>query len=141
MVQKVSEVMTPAPVAVQPGLPARDAARAMRDYGIGAVLVTEKNGRVTGLVTDRDIVVRAVADGRDPGSTPVSEACSKRLVTAMPGEDADVAVRRMREHGVRRIPVVDGHDVAVGMLSIGDMAIERDERSALADISAQPSNA
>ena len=140
MAQKVSEVMTPAPVAVQPGLPVRDAARAMRDYGIGAVLVTE-NGRVTGLVTDRDIVVRAVADGRDPGSTPVSEACSERLVTAMPGEDADVVVRRMREHGVRRIPIVDGQDAPVGILSIGDMAIERDEGSALADISAQPPNA
>jgi signal-transduction protein with cAMP-binding, CBS, and nucleotidyltransferase domain len=68
MAQKVSEVMTPAPVAVMPGQPVRDAAQAMRDYGIGAVLVAE-NGKLTGLVTDRDIVVRAVADGRDPGSS------------------------------------------------------------------------
>ena len=139
MAQKVSEIMTPAPVAVMPGQPVRDAAQAMRDHGIGAVLIAE-NGKLMGLVTDRDIVVRAVADGRDPGSTPVSEVCSPDLVTAMAGEDADVAVRRMRERGVRRIPVVDGKDLAVGILSIGDMAIERDERSALADISAQSPN-
>jgi CBS domain-containing protein len=140
MSQKVSEVMTPAPVAVLPGQPVRDAAQAMREYGIGAVLVAE-NGKLRGLVTDRDIVVRAVASGRDPGSTPVSEVCSKDLVTARPHEDADEAVRRMRERGVRRIPVVEDADRAVGVLSIGDMAIERDERSVLADISAQPPNA
>ena len=139
MAQKVSEVMTPAPVAVMPGQPVRDAAQAMRDYGIGGVLVAE-NGKLLGFVTDRDIVIRAVAEGRDPGATPVSEVCSKDLVTARPGEDADVAVRRMREHGVRRIPVVEGTDRAVGVLSIGDMAIERDDGSALADISAEPPN-
>jgi CBS domain-containing protein len=110
----------------------------MRDDGIGAVLVAD-DGQLKGLVTDRDIVVRAVADGRDPGTTPVAEACSPELVTVAPDDDADTAVRRMREHGVRRIPVVeDGR--AVGLLSLGDMAIERDERSALADISAQAPN-
>lgn len=139
MAQKVSEVMTPAPVAVMPGQPVRDAAQAMRDYGIGAVLVAE-DGKLKGFLTDRDIVVRAIADGRDPAATPVSEVCSKDLVTARPGEDADLAVRRMREHGVRRIPVVEGTDRAVGVLSIGDMAIERDDGSALADISAEPPN-
>ena len=139
MAQKVSEVMTAAPVAVMPGQPVRDAAQAMRDYGIGAVLVAE-NGKLTGFLTDRDIVIRAIAEGRDPAATPVSEVCSKDLVTARPGEDADVAVRRMREHGVRRIPVVEGTDRAVGVLSIGAMAIERDDGSALADISAEPPN-
>lgn len=80
--------------------------------------------------------VSAIADGRDPGRTTVDAVCSLDLVTVAPNDDADTAVRRMRERGVRRIPVVeDGR--AVGMLAIGDLAIERDERSALADISAQ----
>lgn len=139
MAQKVREVMTPAPVAVVPSQPVSEAAKAMRDYGIGAVLVVD-NGQLKGIASDRDIVVRAIASGKDPGSTPVSEVCSPDLVTVTPDEDADIAVQRMREHGVRRVPVVEGGSRPVGMLSIGDMAIERDERSALADISAQPPN-
>jgi CBS domain-containing protein len=130
--------MTSAPVALRSSQPVADAAKAMREHGTGDVLVID-DGQLKGLVTDRDIVVRAVAVGRDPGSTPVSEICSPDLVTVTPDDEADTAVRRMRERAVRRVPVVeDGRPV--GVLSIGDMAIERDERSALADISAQPSN-
>lgn len=138
MVQKVSELMTPAPVSLRSGQTAAEAARAMRDHGIGDVLVMD-DGRLTGLITDRDIVVRAIADGRDPGRTAVADLCSADIVTVAPNDDADIVVQRMREGGVRRIPVVEqGHPV--GMLSIGDMAIERDERSVLADISAKPPN-
>jgi CBS domain-containing protein len=138
MVQKVSDLMTSAPVSLRPAQPLTEAAKAMREQGIGSVLVVD-GGRLKGLVTDRDIVVRAVADGRDPGRTTLADVCSPDLVTAAPDDDADTAVQRMREHGVRRIPVVDG-DRPVGVLSIGDMAIERDERSALADISAETPN-
>lgn len=138
MAQKVSELMTSAPVALSSGQSVADAARAMREGGIGDVLVMD-DGQLKGLVTDRDIVVRVLADGRDPGNTPVSEACSPDLVTVTPDDDAGTAVRRMRERSVRRVPVVkDGRPV--GVLSIGDMAIERDERSALADISAERPN-
>jgi CBS domain-containing protein len=130
--------MTPAPVAVQSAQPVTEAAKVMRDHGVGAVLVVD-DGQLKGLLTDRDIVVRAVADIRDPATTLVSEICSPDLVTVAPEDDADTVVRRMRERAVRRVPVVeDGH--LVGVLSIGDMALERDERSALADISAQPPN-
>jgi CBS domain-containing protein len=139
MTQKVSELMTSAPVALRPGQPVADAAKVMREHGIGDVLVVD-DGQLKGLVTDRDIVVRAVADGRVPATTTVSEICSPDLVTVTPDDDADTAVRRMREHAVRRVPVVE-HGRPVGVLSIGDMAIERDERSALADISAEPPNA
>lgn len=138
MVQKVSELMTPAPVSLRSGQSAAEAAEAMRDHGIGDVLVVD-DGQLTGLITDRDIVVRAIADGRDPGQTAVADVCSAELITAGPNDDADIVVQRMRERGVRRIPVVDdGHPV--GVLSIGDLAIERDERSVLADISAKPPN-
>jgi CBS domain-containing protein len=139
MAQKVSDIMTTAPVMIRPSQSVSDAARAMRDNGIGAVLVAD-NGELLGIASDRDIVVRAVADGKDPARTPVAEVCSADLVTATPSEDAGDAVRRMREHGVRRIPVVEGGNRPVGILSLGDMAIERDERSALADISVQTPN-
>jgi CBS domain-containing protein len=138
MAQKVSELMTSAPVTLNSGQTVADAARAMREAGIGDVLVLN-DGQLIGLVTDRDIVVRVVADGRDPGNTSVSEVCSPDLVTVRPDDDADTAVRRMRERSVRRVPVVD-NGRPVGVLSIGDMAIERDERSALADISAEAPN-
>lgn len=138
MAQKVRELMTSALVSVQPSQPLTAAAQAMRDQGVGAVLVTD-GGKLKALLTDRDIVVRVVAGGKDPGKTPVAEACSPDLVTVRPGDDADQAIRRMREHGVRRVPVIeDGKPV--GILSIGDMAIERDEDSALADISAKAPN-
>ncbi|SEF86746.1 CBS domain-containing protein [Thermomonospora echinospora] len=136
MARKVSEVMTPAPVAVPPQCSLVQAAEQMRRHGIGDVLVAEDD-RLCGLVTDRDIVVRAVAAGRDMAATPVSEVCSPELVTLTPADDAETAVRLMREHAVRRIPVVDG-DRPVGMVSLGDLALERNEHSVLADISAQP---
>jgi CBS domain-containing protein len=138
MAQKVSELMTSAPVSLRSGQPLTEAAKAMREQGIGSVLVVD-DGQLRGLVTDRDIVVRAVADGRDPGNTRLGEVCSPELVTTTPNDDVDTAVQRMRERGVRRIPVVD-EGRPVGVLSIGDMAIERDEQSALADISAQRPN-
>jgi CBS domain-containing protein len=139
MAQKVSDIMTTALVMIRPSQSVTDAARAMRDNGIGAVLVAD-NGELLGIASDRDIVVRAVADGKDPARTAVAEVCSADVVTATPSEDAGEAVRRMREHGVRRIPVVEGGNRPVGILSIGDMAIERDEGSALADISVQTPN-
>jgi CBS domain-containing protein len=136
--QKVREIMTSAPVALRPSQPLTEAGRAMREQGVGSVLVVD-NGQLKALVTDRDIVVRAVADGRDPGKTTIAEVCSPYLVTAAPDDDVEIVVRRMREHGVRRVPVVeDGRPI--GVLSLGDLAIERDERSALADISAEAPN-
>ena len=83
---------------------------------------------------------RTTAAGR-PGYRlrPIAEACSPDLVTVRPGDEADKAIRRMREHGVRRVPVVE-NGKPVGILSIGDLAMERDEDSALADISAKAHN-
>lgn len=134
MAQKVREVMTSVPQALRPEQSLTEAAKAMREQGIGSVLVLV-GGTLKGLVTDRDIVVRGIAEDRDPGTTPLAEVCSAGLVTVTPEDDVDAAVHRMREAAVRRIPVVeDGHPV--GIVSIGDLAIERDERSALADISA-----
>ncbi|TDC63919.1 CBS domain-containing protein [Actinomadura sp. GC306] len=137
MAQKVNEVMTPVPVAVPPDTSLAEVGDLMRKHGIGDVLVVHE-GRLRGLVTDRDIVVRAVALQKDM-ATAVADICSTNLITVAPGEDAETAVRLMRRHAIRRVPVVDG-DRPIGMVSIGDLAIQRDERSALADISAEPPN-
>lgn len=138
MAQKVNEVMTPVPVAVSPDASLVEVGDLMRQHGIGDVLVVHE-GRLRGLVTDRDIVIRAVAPGRDVSGTSVAEICSTNMITVAPDEDADIAVQLMRMHTVRRIPVVDG-DRPIGMVSLGDLAVQRDERSALADISAEPPN-
>jgi CBS domain-containing protein len=91
------------------------------------------------LVSDRDLVVRALAEAADPERTTVANACSDDLVTVSPDEDLDRAVELMREHSVRRLPVVEG-DQPVGIVSLADMAIERDPQSALGDISAAKPN-
>jgi CBS domain-containing protein len=138
MAQAIRDVMTSDPVTVDPHASATDAARAMRDADAGAMLVVEE-GHLRGLLTDRDIVVRAIADGRDPKEVEVAELCSADVEALSPDDDVEKAVQLMRERHVRRIPVVEG-EKPVGIVSIGDLAIERDERSALADISAARGN-
>lgn len=138
MAQHVRDVMTADPVTVESLMPITEVARKMRDNDIGAVLVVE-NDRLQGLVTDRDLVVRGLAEGREPQETTVYSVCSGPLVTVEPDDDASRAVALMRDHALRRLPVTD-HGHAVGMVSIGDLAMERDEKSALADISAARPN-
>jgi CBS domain-containing protein len=138
MAHKAREVMTPAPVALPADTPLTVAAKKMRDQGIGTVLVHDDT-TLRGLVTDRDIVVRAIAVDKNPAATTLGAICTDRLVTVGPDESTGAAARLMRENAVRRIPVVeDGR--AIGILSLGDLALERDERSALADVSAAPPN-
>ena len=136
--QSVQELMTHDPVTVEAATPLTEAARLMRDHDTGAIVATDA-GKVRGIVTDRDVVVRAVAEGRDPGSATVGDICSEQLVTLNPQDRVTTAVEAMRRHGVRRLPVVDG-DRPIGIVSLGDLAMERDEHSALADISAAAPN-
>ncbi|HEV2087019.1 MAG TPA: CBS domain-containing protein [Cryptosporangiaceae bacterium] len=138
MAQKVRELMSADPVTVASHVPLVEAAQKMRDEDIGDVLVLDGD-RLCGVVTDRDLVVRGLAEGREPTTTPVGEICTHEVVTVSPDDDAGRAVELMREHAVRRLPVTqDG--APVGIISIGDLAMELDEQSALADISAAPPN-
>ena len=133
-----SDVMTRNPATIDAGQSVADAARIMREQGAGVVLVSD-NGRRSGVATYRDITIRAVAEDK-PSSTPVSEAYSAGdLATIGPDTSIEQAVAIMRDKAVRRLPVVE-NDQAVGIVSIGDLAMERDEQSALADISAAPGN-
>jgi len=129
---KVRDLMTPGAIGVDYHQSIAEAARTMRDWGIGAVLVT-KDKVVHGLVTDRDLVVRAIAESKAPDE-PVGPLSSGDLVGVDADDDAEVAMRLMREHAVRRLPVVD-HGQIAGMVSLGDLALETDPASALAQVS------
>ncbi|GAA3673248.1 CBS domain protein [Lentzea atacamensis] len=138
MAQLVRDLMTADPVMLPPDTPVREAAKAMRDREIGDVLVVDGD-RLCGIVTDRDLVVRALADRDDLADCFVRDVCSDQVVTADLTETVDTAIARMRENAVRRIPVVDGGR-PVGVLSLGDAAVERDLDSVLGQISAAPGN-
>ncbi|MEV5381629.1 CBS domain-containing protein [Streptomyces sp. NPDC052721] len=136
----VREVMTAPPVEVDPQTYVADVARRMRDEDIGAVLVTEE-GHPRGLVTDRDLTVRILAEGGDVSGVRVQDACSTDLTTVTPDDPVDRAVDLMRQKAVRRLPVVDpDRDRVVGIVSLGDLAVERDTNSALSEISAADPN-
>ena len=93
----------------------------MKERNIGAIPVKDEAGRLIGMLTDRDIVLRCVAAGRDPSRLPVEEIMSTGAVTAAPGEDVTAALSRMKAEQVRRLPVVEGERL-VGMLSLADVA-------------------
>lgn len=124
----VREVMTANPRTVSPNDSIQRAARLMRDEDTGAIPVVD-NGRAVGMVTDRDIVVRAVADG-DRVDRPVREILTSHLVSVRPDSTTREANDLMSEHQVRRLPVVE-NDRLVGIVSLGDLAVKegRDKRS------------
>ena len=140
MSQTVSQVMTPDPQAVREDSPILDAARLMRDADIGDVIVLRDDESVCGIVTDRDLVVRALASGGDLTAMTMADVCSHEVVSISSSDPADQIVPLMRQHNIRRLPVIDGSRL-VGIVTLGDLAIDRDPNSALADISkAQPNN-
>ena len=138
MAQKIEEVMTRSPRVLDASATVEEAARCMSTENIGDVIVRD-GGTICGIVTDRDITIRVIAEGRKPGTTKLGDICSRDLVTLKPADTVDEAVRCMRERAIRRIPVVQDGE-AVGIVSIGDLAIDLDRSSALADVSAAPAN-
>ncbi|QEU90567.1 CBS domain-containing protein [Streptomyces kanamyceticus] len=133
MADYVRDVMTTGVVVVRPDASLVEAAQLMRAQDIGDVLVAV-GGRILGVLTDRDITLRAVADGADPLTVSAQAICTPNPVVVTPDDAVSAAVDLMRDHAVRRLPVVeDGRPV--GMVSLGDLALARDPSSALADIS------
>lgn len=139
MAERVKDVMTPNPQTLSVSATVREAAEAMRANDIGTVIATNDQGRIAGILTDRDIAVRVVAEGRDPRATRIDDIASHDLVALSPDDPIDRAVEAMRERALRRLPVVQDGKV-VGIVSLGDLALERDPDSALADISAASPN-
>lgn len=128
MARTIRELMTEGPRTATPEDDVATVARWMRDEDAGALPVVEGD-RLVGMLTDRDVVVRVVAEGRDPASTRVGEVASRRLVTIDPQQDADEALRLMAQHQVRRLPVVEEDGKLVGVVAQADMAREADPTS------------
>lgn len=128
-VKRVADVMTRDPRSVEPETQVVEAARILRDENVGSLPVV-RDGRVTGIVTDRDLAVRVIAEGRDPGSTTVGEVVSDKPVTVRPEQDLDEALRLMTSHQVRRLPVVEDGDRLVGIFAQADVALTGDEKRA-----------
>jgi CBS domain-containing protein len=138
MADTIREVMSENPTSVEASATIQEAAQLMDKEDIGNVLVVE-NGEVQGIVTDRDIVVRVLAQGNGPDAS-VREACTTDLETLGPDDSIEDAIKKMEQGDIRRLPVVeDGKPV--GIVTLGDLAQARDQDSALADISsANPNN-
>lgn len=130
----VKELMTRNPIVLPEDATLRDASRRMRDADIGDILVVDGRGELCGILTDRDIVVRCIADNRDPDATTCGDVCTRQVIKVSPNDDVSQAIRKMRDSKIRRLPVTD-NGVAQGILSIGDLAGTLDPNSVLGEIS------
>ena len=124
---KVREVMTDNPRCVTPETLVSEAARLMKSEDVGSLPILEGE-KVTGVITDRDIVIRAVAEEKDPRGMPVREVASRELVTIGPDEDLSEALKLMASYQVRRLPVVDEDNTLVGVIAQADIAMEGKEK-------------
>ena len=136
---KVREIMTKHVVRIHPDEPVEVAARALTHYNVGAMPVCGSDGRLCGMVTDRDLVTRCVASGRSTGTTTVRDVMTGRVISAGPDMDVGVAAHLMGKEQVRRLPVVENGKLC-GMLALSDLANTEehgiDAADALAEITA-----
>lgn len=139
MARTVRDVMTPGVADVRPDASLVEAAQVMRALDIGSVLVASEH-ELIGVLTDRDIATRAVAEGVDPLAVSAESVCTPTVVSVGPDAPVSAAVSLMRRHAIRRLPVVDGVH-PVGMVSLADLAEAQDPDSVLGDISrAEPNS-
>jgi CBS domain-containing protein len=120
---RIADVMTRQPRVIQPDATVADAASMMRQLDVGSLPVCDGT-RLIGMLTDRDITIRATADGRDPHLTPVREVMSPGVAWANEDDPVEAAARIMREHRIRRLPIVDDRHSLVGVVSLGDLAVD-----------------
>ena len=121
----IRDLMTQSPTTCEPSTTVVEAAKVMANEDVGPVPVVQE-GRVVGLVTDRDLVIRVLAEGRDPSSTTIGEIASSDLVTVRPDSGLNEALQLMAQNQVRRLPVVEG-DQLVGIVAQADVARAADE--------------
>jgi CBS domain-containing protein len=129
MSKSVQDAMTRDPRTATPSQSLTEAAQMMKSENAGSIAVVE-DGRLVGIVTDRDIVVRAVAEGADPRTLTVGDVASRHVVTVTPTHDLDDALAVMAQYQVRRLPVVEWDDVVVGILAQADVALNVKEKRA-----------
>ena len=136
---KLRELMTKSPVRLHPDENAAVAARAFQRYNIGAVPVCGADGRICGILTDRDLVTRCLAAGKDPRYTKIRDMMTTNLVTAPPDMDAAEAADLMGRAQVRRLPVLENGRLC-GMVSLGDLALSRETEGEAAEALTQISS-
>lgn len=141
MTHRVRDVMTPGVQSVSLRSTAVEAAKLLREHDIGSLPVLGDDGAPVGVVTDRDIVVRAVANAKDPSTTKVVEVFTSDLVSVTPDESLDEALRLMAAHRVRRLPVIDDGRL-VGVVAQADIALDESAKTTgkLVEEISQPSS-
>ena len=134
--KKCSDIMTRDVVACTPQSTIVEVAQLMKEEDIGPVLVVdnEQSRTLVGIVTDRDIVLKVIAEGRDPKTTRVGDVMSKKLITCRADDDVDVAMRAMAQYQLRRIPVVEGNMMLVGIIAQADVATRANEPEKTAEV-------
>ncbi len=123
---KAREIMTPDPECVRTSDTVLDAAKRMAELQVGAMPICGEDNRLKGMLTDRDIVVKVLAEGKDPRAVNAGELAQGEAVTIGADDDAKEILRTMSQHQVRRLPVIDGHDL-VGIVAQADVARSLDE--------------
>lgn len=127
MGQSIRDVMTSEPRTIDAGQSVAYAAKMMRDEDVGLAPIVEDD-KLIGMLTDRDIAIRVVAEGRDPDEVTVREVASRQVVTVDPQQDLDEALRIMAKHQVRRLPVVEEDGRLVGIVAQADVAREGNDK-------------
>lgn len=137
-VRQISDVMTVMPETARPDMTVADAAKRMRDGDIGDVLISDMDGGpLVGIVTDRDIAIRAVAAAHDPNTTTLRSIMSRDIASLSLADTVEDAKAKMRAANVRRLPVIE-NGRPVGIVSLGDLSLATDTGTTLADISVAP---
>ena len=136
---KVRDIMTQKVTCVNPESKVIEAAQLIQKHNVGSIPVVDRSG-IVGIVTDRDIIVRNIAHGKNPGDTPVRDVMTGQVITASPDMEVDEVTKLMSEKQIRRVPVVE-NNMVVGMLALGDLATDNrftmEASEALSEISKQ----
>jgi CBS domain-containing protein len=130
----LKDIMTPNPECIPPDATLLEAARRMRDLDVGPLPVCGDNDRLAGMITDRDITVRAVAEGMDPRTAKVRDAMTEDIVFGFDDQDVDDAARVMEQKQIRRLVVLDRNKRLVGIVSLGDLAVDGGNRAKAGEI-------
>jgi len=131
---KVKDIMTPNPECIRPDATLQEAARRMRDLDVGPLPVCGDDDRLAGMITDRDITVRAVAEGKDPKTTTVREAMTGDIVHVYEDQDVADAAQVMEQKQIRRLVVLNHDHRLVGIVSLGDLAVESGDRTKAGEV-------
>ena len=134
--KKCSDIMTRDVVTSSPEATIPEVAQLMKEEDIGPILIVdnEQSNTLVGIVTDRDIVLKVIAEGRDPNTTRVGDIMSKKLITCQADDDVDVAMQAMAQFQLRRIPVVEDNMRLVGIIAQADVATRADEPEKTAEV-------